>query len=118
MGDQGGDEGRAAGVPTPSRVTTVTEGSTATLSVRGVLDGSLGVSLLEAARRLLRSGAERLDVDLQGVAGFTPQGAAALLACRDLGSGLPRGVHYRTGAGAGGEALLTAYEAEAGRLEL
>lgn len=85
----------------------------AVLTVARQLDASVGMRLLDEAQAAVRSGATRLDVDLCDVVGFTPAGAAALLACRDLrvnsDDSRPVEVHYRTSRGAGREALLAAF---------
>lgn len=101
--------------PAAGTIQTTRSGSPATptvvtLTIRGRLDGAAGRSLADAARAALEPTTERLDIDLREVDGFTPMGANALLQCRDLGAALVDGVHYRTGGGAGGDALLVAYQ--------
>jgi hypothetical protein len=89
----------------------------AVLPLTGRLDDEAGLRLLAAAQRALAGGATRLHIDLCEVTGFTPPGAAALVACRHLSrragtGGGPRPVvevHYRTSRGPGREALLTAF---------
>jgi hypothetical protein len=95
----------AAAIP----VRIAADGRTLVLRLGFRLDDAMGVALLEAARAAAASGAERLDIDLRSVQFFTPGGAAALVECRDIGAGLPAGLHYRTGKGPGQEALLSAY---------
>jgi hypothetical protein len=79
------------------------------LTIQGRLDGEAGRTLVEAAQAAVAPEVSRLDVDLRAVASFDEDGAAALIACRQLGTGLPEGLHYRTGQGPGREALLAAY---------
>lgn len=96
--------------PSAGVVRTARSGSTATLSVHGRLDGATGRILAAAARAAVVQAPGRLDIDLREVDAFTATGASALLECRDLGTGLADGVHYRTAGGAGGDALLVAYD--------
>ncbi|CAN5274996.1 hypothetical protein BH18ACT4_BH18ACT4_01620 [soil metagenome] len=103
-----GSPGRPAELA-PSAVVISSTGPTITIAVNGALDGSAGAQLVEATRAVVCRGPQRLDVDLRAVAAFTADGAASLLACRDLGAALPEGVHYRTGGGPGCDALLAAY---------
>jgi len=95
--------------PPSGRVQALTVDSTLTLLVHGRLDPAAGEALLEAVRAGLVPGVDRLEVDLRDVGEFTEDGADSLVAVRDLGVGLARGVHYRTAAGAGGDALLVAF---------
>lgn len=81
-----------------------------TVSVVDVLDGPTGRALEDVARTVADDGADRLDVDLRNLAGYSPEGVVALVRCRDLCATLPRGLHYRTGTGAGRDALLAAYD--------
>ena len=81
----------------------------AVVEVRGCLYAAAGKSLLNAVRRAVAEGATRVDVDLTAIDEFTPDGAAALLVCRDAGGGLRDGLHYRTEPGPGQDALLSAY---------
>ena len=89
------------------------DGDTVVLTVRGCLDGAAGAALVQAAAEATQAAAARIDIDLCGVTGFTPEGARWLLRCRRLSAQLPGGLHYRTGRGAGQEALLVAYADEA-----
>ena len=50
-----------------------------------------------------------MDIDLCSLTGYTDAGAGSLVACRDLCTELPDGLHYRTGQGPGRDALLAAY---------
>jgi hypothetical protein len=93
-----------------SSITVTTEGSTVVIAVERTLDAREGEALLAAAHAALATGPARLDIDLRALEGYTPEGARALLACRDLGTQLAEGLHYRTGKGPGREALLAAYE--------
>ena len=87
------------------------EGAVVVLLLSGDLDGRAGSALVAAAAEAAARPDEvaRVDVDLRAVDSFTPEGAAALLACRELTDTLPEGLHYRTGRGPGREALLAAY---------
>jgi hypothetical protein len=86
-----------------------TEGTTVVLAVVRCLDEKAGGALLEAASAALKSGPSRIEVDLRSLDSYTDAGAQALVGCRDLGVGLPEGLHYRTGRGPGRDALLAAY---------
>jgi hypothetical protein len=87
-------------------------GATVTISVSGCLDAVAGNALLDTVRAELDRGPSRIDVDLVQLVSFTEQGAAALAALRVLGTGLVDGLHYRTEAGAGGDAVLAAFAQE------
>jgi hypothetical protein len=93
----------------PGLVQALTVGSTLTLLVHGPLDAATAHALVEAARAGLGPDVDRLEVDLRDVEGYTEDGAGGLLELRELGTGLANGVHYRTTAGAGGEAFLAAF---------
>ncbi|MGI8759152.1 MAG: hypothetical protein ACR2K0_07570 [Acidimicrobiales bacterium] len=80
-----------------------------TVTVRGPLDADAGAAVRAAANGAVHREALRLDIDLRQVTSFTPDGAAALRACRPGAAGLTEGLHYRTGRGPGREALLAAY---------
>ena len=54
-------------------------------------------------------GPERLDIDLRAAADLDPDGAIALVRCREICGDLADGLHYRTGRGPGRDALLAAY---------
>jgi hypothetical protein len=110
-----GSPGAAAAIehargPSVSCITVTSEGSTVVIAVECTLDAREGEALLAAAEAALATGPARLDIDLRALDGYTDEGARALVACRDLGTGLPEGLHYRTGRGPGREALLAAYE--------
>jgi hypothetical protein len=81
----------------------------AVLSVWGCLDAEVGAALHAAAESAATQRACRLDIDLRQIAAFTPDGAVALRDCRDAGTALEQGLHYRTGRGPGRQALLAAY---------
>jgi hypothetical protein len=85
-------------------------GAALTITVAGALDDNGGGSLAEAVRAALVGSPSRLDVDLQGITSFTVAGAAALRTVGGLAAMVPGGVHYRTGGGAGADALLAAYD--------
>ena len=83
---------------------------TVTITLGGRLDANAGVELLAALQAHLDAGATRIDIDLLGLDGWSPEGARALRRCRRLAQNHPGGLHYRTGPGAGHEALLEAYD--------
>jgi hypothetical protein len=88
-----------------------TEGSTVVIAVEHRLDAVAGQSLLRAALDAIESQRpERVEIDLRALQDYDDDGAAALAACRSLGTGLAEGLHYRTGRGPGREALLVAYQ--------
>jgi hypothetical protein len=87
----------------------IQEGDTVVLAVVRCLDEAAGGALVDAASAAVDSGPSRIDVDLRALDSYTDAGARALVSCRDLGSRLPEGLHYRTGRGPGREALLAAY---------
>jgi hypothetical protein len=82
---------------------------TVTIALDGRLDANAGVELLAALQARLDGGATRIDIDLLGLDDWSPEGARALRRCRRLAQGLPGGLHYRTGPGAGHDALLEAF---------
>jgi len=82
---------------------------TATITLGGRLDANAGMELLAALQAHLDGGASRVDIDLLGLDDWNPEGARALRRCRRLAQNLPGGLHYRTGAGAGHDALLEAF---------
>jgi hypothetical protein len=97
--------------PTESAISVTSEGSAVVIAVERCLDQSTGEALVDAAAAAVEAGPTRLDIDLRGLESYTDDGAAALVACRTLGSKLSEGLHYRTGRGPGREALLAAYTA-------
>jgi hypothetical protein len=94
--------------PRPS-IDVTTEGDAVVIAVAHKLDEVVGAALIDAATAAVGRGPRRIDVDLRALEAFTDLGARALVGCRDLGSRLPEGLHYRTGRGPGREALLAAY---------
>jgi hypothetical protein len=107
----------AVGIPPDVRaqspIDVTTEGTTVVLAVVRCLDEAAGGALLDAASAALVSGpTRRIEVDLRALDSYTDAGARALVGCRDLGTKLPEGLHYRTGRGPGREALLAAYTDE------
>jgi hypothetical protein len=92
-----------------TRVQVAVDGEVVVLTPTGCLDAVAGAALLAAAEAAITSGASRLDVDLRSIDASTTEGAATLVACRGLATGLAEGLHYKTGRGAGREALLQAY---------
>jgi hypothetical protein len=85
------------------------DGALVTIALHGRLDANAGVELLAALQDELEAGAQRIDVDLLGVDDYVEEGARALRRCRSLARGLTDGLHFRTAAGAGHEALMEAY---------
>ncbi|MBA2283555.1 MAG: hypothetical protein M3527_05425 [Actinomycetota bacterium] len=85
------------------------DGGVVTIALHGRLDAHAGLELLAALQEELEGGADRIDVDLLAVDDWSPEGARALRRCRRLAHGLTDGLHYRTAAGAGHQALLDAY---------
>ncbi|MCU1485795.1 MAG: hypothetical protein JWN67_2541 [Actinomycetia bacterium] len=81
----------------------------AVLTIHGCLDQAAGEALVKATARLVMDQPHRLEIDLCSLTGFSAEGACALAACRDLCTSLAEGLHYKTGQGAGREALLAAY---------
>jgi hypothetical protein len=79
------------------------------LTIHGCLDQAAGEALVQATAAAVTAGPSRLEIDLCSITGFTPDGACALAACRDLCTNVPEGLHYMTGQGPGREALLAAY---------
>jgi hypothetical protein len=100
----------AAPDPASSPIDVTTEGRTVVLAVERCLDEATGHALLDAAAAALDDGPVRIEVDLRALDSFTDAGARALVGCRDLGARLPGGLHYRTGRGAGRDALMAAYD--------
>jgi hypothetical protein len=85
------------------------EASGVVLTIRGCLDQSVGEALVAAAANAVAALPTRLEIDLCSLTGYTPEGACALAACRELCTGVTEGLHYKTGQGPGREALLAAY---------
>jgi hypothetical protein len=83
-------------------------GSVVTIAVTGQLDANAGVELLASLRDEVES-ASRIDIDLLGVTGSTPEGARSLRRARSIAGRLTDGLHFRTGPGAGQEALLEGF---------
>ena len=80
------------------------------LAVQGYLDDATGEELVKSAVAAVEEQTARLDIDLSACTGFTDEGAGSLVACRELCSDLPDGLHYRTVQGPGQDALLAAYQ--------
>lgn len=83
---------------------------TVVLSVAGRLDADAGGALLAALDAALEVAPQRVEVDLAGVADFTPEGLDALQSCREFAFRLEDGLHYRTVPGPGQTAFLAAFE--------
>ena len=92
-----------------SPIAATSDGRTVVLSVGTCLDEATGGALLDAASAAVDADTQRIDVDLRALQTFTDAGAARLVSCRDLGTRLPDGLHYRTGRGPGRDALMAAY---------
>jgi hypothetical protein len=90
-------------------VTVRTEGAAVVLELSDNLDASVGQALVEAATVAVADAPERLDIDLRQLRTWTPDGAVALVRCREICGDLADGLHYRTGRGPGRDALLSAY---------
>jgi hypothetical protein len=90
-------------------MTVRTEGAAVVLELSDTLDDAAGRALVEAAAAAVATGPQRLDIDLRSLRTWTPDGAAALVRCREICGDLADGLHYRTGRGPGREALLSAY---------
>jgi hypothetical protein len=90
-------------------VTVRTEGAAVVLELSDNLDDKVGRALVDAAAAAVAGGPERLDIDLRNLRTWTPDGASALVRCRELCGDLADGLHYRTGRGPGRDALLSAY---------
>jgi hypothetical protein len=98
--------------PLAGQVRVARDGALITISLHGKLDAHAGVELLAALQAEIDGAPPRIDLDLLGIDHWTPEGARSLRRARSLAQGLPDGLHYRTGAGAGHEALLAAYDDE------
>ena len=99
---------RPTGPPAVQRAGTVV-----TIVVTGQLDANAGVELLACLRSELES-ATRIDIDLLGMTGSTPEGARSLRRARSLAGRLDDGLHFRTSPGPGQEALLEGFADEDG----
>lgn len=84
-------------------------GDLVTITLKGRLDAHAGVELLAALQDEIDTGPARVDVDLQAIDDWTPEGARALRRARRLARVLTDGLHYRCAAGAGHDALLDAF---------
>ena len=96
--------------PAVAHVRVQRNGALVTISLNGHLDANTGIELLASLQAELDAGATRIDIDLLSVDDWNPEGAKALRRCRRLARGLTEGLHYRTGPGAGHEALLEAFD--------
>ena len=90
-------------------VTVRTEGAAVVLELSDNLDATVGRALVDAATAAVAAAPERLDIDLRKLRSWTPDGATALVRCREICTDLADGLHYRTGRGPGRDALLAAY---------
>ena len=79
------------------------------LELSDTLDATVGQALVDAATTAVAEAPERLDIDLRQLRTWTPDGAIALVRCREICGDLADGLHYRTGRGPGRDALLSAY---------
>ncbi len=92
-----------------SQVTVRSEGDAVILELSDTLDATVGRALVDAATAAVADTPERLDIDLRQLRSWTPEGAIALVRCREICTDLADGLHYRTGKGPGRDALLSAY---------
>ena len=90
-------------------VTVRTEAGAVVLELSDTLDATVGQALVDAATAAVAGAPERLDIDLRQLRTWTPDGAIALVRCREICGDLADGLHYRTGRGPGRDALLSAY---------
>ncbi|HEX4867792.1 MAG TPA: hypothetical protein VFV32_09210 [Acidimicrobiales bacterium] len=90
-------------------LTVRTDGAAVVLELSDSLDHQTGRVLVDAVASAIATSPERVDIDLTGLTGWTEPGAESLVQCRELCRELPEGLHYRTGRGAGRDALLAAY---------
>jgi G:T/U-mismatch repair DNA glycosylase len=90
-------------------VTVRTEGAAVVLELSDTLDATVGRALVDAATAAVADAPDRLDIDLRKLRTWTPDGAIALVRCREICTDLTDGLHYRTGRGPGRDALLSAY---------
>ncbi len=90
-------------------VTVRTDGAAVVLELSDALDPMVGRVLIDAVASAVATAPERVDIDLRSLVSWTDEGARSLVRCRELCRDLPDGLHYRTGRGAGREALLAAY---------
>lgn len=95
--------------PLAGQVRVGREGALVTITIRGRLDANAGVELLAALQEEVEGAPNRIDVDLQSVEDWTPEGARALRRARRLARVVDDGLHYRCGPGAGHDALLEAF---------
>jgi hypothetical protein len=85
------------------------EGAAVVLELSDTLNADVARALVDAATAAVADGPERLDIDLRQLRTWTPEGAIALVRCREICADLADGLHYRTGRGPGRDALLSAY---------
>jgi hypothetical protein len=90
-------------------VTVRSEGAAVVLELSDTLNADVARALVDAATAAVADGPERLDIDLRQLRTWTPEGAIALVRCREICADLADGLHYRTGRGPGRDALLSAY---------
>lgn len=90
-------------------VTVHADGAAVVLELSDHLNLLVGQMLVDAVATALGPQPERVEIDLQALETWTPEGARALVECRDLCRDVPDGLHYRTGRGPGRDALLAAY---------
>lgn len=78
--------------------------------VHGVLDADAGACLLAEVEQAATAQPPRIEIDLGALDGFTPEGAAALAACKAFQGRCQGGLHYRTLDGPGRQAFLAAFK--------
>ena len=83
--------------------------ATLVLEVRGKLDRTAGRTLLAAVRAAVERHPSRLEIDLQSLEAFTPEGLEALSECSTYRARFPGGLHVRTMGDVAREAFLTAF---------
>lgn len=85
------------------------DGALVTITLKGRLDAHAGFELLAALQEEIEGRPARVDVDLQQLEDWTPEGARALRRARRLSRVLAQGLHFRCSAGAGHDAVLVAF---------
>ena len=71
-------------------VTVRTEAGAVVLELSDTLDATVGQALVEAATAAVAGAPERLDIDLRQLRTWTPDGAIALVRCREICGDLRR----------------------------
>jgi len=92
----------------PTRLAVQRAGAVVTIVLSGQLDAHGGVELLAGLQAEVER-ADRIDIDLRSLSSWTPEGARSLRRARSMSGRLSDGLHFRTGPGAGQDALLDAF---------